>query len=217
MFRKIANDHLKFWNAETRRSFYVGLLLLTLSSVIQASTGRYAAKSVTNFVGDLFLDNVPVVHLDFLIVGGSVMFAFGSILLLFLKPRYLLFGIKAAALLMATRAVFLTFTHLGIYPEQISIDQKDFLYGIYKLFDFQGNFFFSGHTGFPFLMGLVFWKDRFWRAVFFSLSFMFGTSVLLAHIHYSIDVFAAPFMAYGIFKITQKIFPRDYALIVDGN
>jgi hypothetical protein len=36
--------------------------------------------------------------------------------------------------------------------------------------------------------------------------------VLLAHVHYSIDVFAAPFIVYGMYVITAKLFPRDYAL-----
>ena len=39
--------------------------------------------------------------------------------------------------------------------------------------------------------------------------------LLLAHVHYSIDVFAASLIVYGIFTITKKLFPADYAL-VDG-
>jgi hypothetical protein len=49
------------------------------------------------------------------------------------------------------------------------------------------------------------------------LSFVFAVAVLLAHIHYSIDVFAAPFMAYGIFKVSQYLFLRDYKLIESGH
>ena len=62
-------------------------------------------------------------------------------------------------------------------------------------------------------MALIFWKKPLERAVFLSLSFIFAVAVLLAHIHYSIDVLAAPFMAYGIFKMAQYFFARDYDLI----
>jgi hypothetical protein len=34
--------------------------------------------------------------------------------------------------------------------------------------------------------------------------------VLFAHVHYSIDVFASPFMTYGIFTIAKTLFPQDY-------
>ncbi len=62
-------------------------------------------------------------------------------------------------------------------------------------------------------MALIFWNDKFWRRIFLVLSFVFAASVLLSHVHYSIDVFAAPFITYGIFKIAAKFFPRDYSLL----
>jgi membrane-associated phospholipid phosphatase len=86
-------------------------------------------------------------------------------------------------------------------------------FGIYDLINFQANFFFSGHTGLPFLMALIFWADKFWRKFFLAVSALFAISVLLAHVHYSVDVFAAPFMTYGIFKIAERFFPYDRSLM----
>jgi membrane-associated phospholipid phosphatase len=60
---------------------------------------------------------------------------------------------------------------------------------------------------------LIFWDNRFLRWLFLGLSIFFGASVLLAHVHYSIDVFAAPFIVYGMFVITKNLFPHDYAMI----
>lgn len=62
-------------------------------------------------------------------------------------------------------------------------------------------------------MALIFWDNFRARFVLITLSFVFAVAVLLAHIHYSIDVLAAPFMAYGIFGIAKRLFPRDYKLI----
>ena len=45
------------------------------------------------------------------------------------------------------------------------------------------------------------------RYLFLFLTVFFGASVLLAHVHYSIDVFAAPFIVYGMYVITKKLFP----------
>ena len=46
-----------------------------------------------------------------------------------------------------------------------------------------------------------------------SLSVVFGIAVLFAHVHYTIDVLAAPYMAYGIFKMSQYFFAEDYKMI----
>ena len=37
--------------------------------------------------------------------------------------------------------------------------------------------------------------------------------VLLGHFHYSIDVFAAFFIAYGIADLAKKFFAKEYAFI----
>lgn len=211
--RQIIGEHRRFWNVETRRSLYGGFLLFLLGLWIQVGTGRYAARNVTNAVGDILLDNLPVVNLDFVIVEGALLFVILSGLLFIMKPRYFLFGLKAIALLLIVRALFISLTHLGTPPYYIPIDTGDFAYKFYKLFDFRGDLFFSGHTGFPFLMALLFWQEKFWRYIFLILTAVFGTSVLLAHIHYSIDVFAAPFIVYGVFRITEEFFKGDYKLL----
>ena len=133
--------------------------------------------------------------------------------LLITKPRYLVFGMKAIALFIISRAFFFSLTHVGPYPLGIPPGPDNLGWGFYKLITFQGNFFYSGHTGFPVLMALIFWDDDFWRPFFLVMGVLFGASVLLAHVHYSIDVFAAPFIVYGIYKICERYFHKDYAAI----
>lgn len=62
-------------------------------------------------------------------------------------------------------------------------------------------------------MFLIYYREPFWRHVFLATSILFGSFVLIGHMHYSIDVFAAPFMTYSIFSIAKYIFERDYHLI----
>lgn len=206
--------HKGFWNANRRHSLYFSLLFLALAFVIQISAGHYSARQVqdANFVGDIFLDNLPVLDFDYVIVQGAIIMYLIGIVLFAYSPRELLFGIKAVALFVIIRSFFIDLTHIGIYPE------SDFLvHGLgsraYNSFNFSGNFFFSGHTGLPFLLALIFWRQKFWRIFFFCISAFFGMSVLLAHVHYSIDVFAAPFITYSIFVMTAKLFPHDYAIL----
>ena len=208
-------EHRGFWSKENKKSLYLAVLLLALSLIIQVRAGHYSSRTATsaNFVGDLFLDNLPVVNLDFIIVQGAILFWIISIFLLAIRPRYLLFGLKAVALFIIFRAFFISLTHIGIYPRQAVLDTDDIGYGLFRLLTFQGNYFFSGHTGFPLLMALIFWDQKIWRRLFLLMTFLFAASALLAHVHYSIDVFAAPFITYGIFKIAAGMFHRDYVLM----
>jgi hypothetical protein len=98
-------------------------------------------------------------------------------------------------------------------PTQIILDKNSFGFGLYDiLFNSSNDFFFSGHTGLPFLMALVFWPEKFWRYFFIGTSIVLGASVLLTHFHYSIDVFAAPFIVYSLFVLTRKIFRKDFEI-----
>lgn len=211
---KLFAEHHGFWSERNKRSLYLGLALVLLSLFIQIRAGHYSARTAAgaNFVHDIFLDNLPVVNLDFMIVTAALVLWIFSVALLAVRPRALLFGLKAIALYTVFRAFFLSLTHVGIYPHQIDFDDS-FGYNFYKLITFQGNYFFSGHTGFPFLMMLIFWDEKLLRYFFLVATFVFGASVLLAHVHYSIDVFAAPFIVYGIYRITQIFFKEDYRIL----
>jgi hypothetical protein len=208
-------EHKGFWNPARKNSMYLGVLLLILSVIIQITLGHYSAHHATGAasVSDIFLDNLPVIDLGFLIVGGAIVLWVFAWTLLILRPKYIIFGTKAIALFIISRAFFFSLTHIGPYPTNISPGPGNRGYGLYHLITFQGNFFYSGHTAFPFLLALIFWDNNFLRRLFIAISVFFGASVLLAHVHYSIDVFAAPFIVYGMFVITSKLFPKDHELI----
>ncbi len=204
-----------FWPPARKRSMYVGIMLIVLALAVQVTLGQFSARHAisASSVHDVFLDNLPVVNLDFVIVLWAIATWVLAWCLMLVEPRRLIFGTKAVALYIICRAFFITLTHIGPYPTAMSPGPGNIGFGFYSLFTFQGNYFFSGHTAFPFLIALIFWDDRLWRRFFLFLTVFFGAAVLLAHVHYSIDVFAAPFIVYGMFVITARIFPEDYALM----
>lgn len=202
-----------FFIKERVRSLLVGVILLALAVVFQFYASAYSGRVLSNSVPDLLLSLLPVVNLNFLIVEGALSAIAGSIILLLFKPKYLIFTLKATAIFIATRAVFISLTHLGIYPGQVGPDPTGFFDQLYTGLGLEAGFFFSGHTGLPFLLALIFWDEQFWRFVYLVLAAAFGVAVLLAHVHYSIDVLAAPFITYAIFKMSQYFFEEDYKLI----
>lgn len=194
------------------RSLLVALVLLGLAVVFQFYAASYSQRVSSNFVNDILLDNLPVVNLNPIIVYGALTAIAGSIILLLTKPKYLIFTIKASAIFIATRAVFVASTHLGIYPGQIPPDTTGFFGHLAVGLGLQAGFFFSGHVGLTFLTALILWDEKFWRYIYIILTIIFGISVLLAHVHYTIDVLAAPYMTYAIYKMSQYFFAEDYQL-----
>ena len=210
--KKLIATYRDFFIKGHRRSLYVAFILLGLSLVFQYYAGVYSAHSATQYVGDLLLDNLPIVNLNFIIVEGALWAMLFTGILILVKPYYSIFTLKTLAVFLTLRAIFVAITHLGVYPNQI-VPGPGFFDRIHVALGMETGYFFSAHTGLPVLMALIFWHEKFWRHTYFILAVVFGISVLLAHVHYSIDVLAAPFMTYGIFKLSEYLFKEDYLLI----
>ena len=186
---------------------FVSVLFLAISLFVNFYAGVYATESASNPVTDIILNNIPIYHLDDVFIIGSWIFVIFIFVLCFTEPKRLPFTVKTIALFVLIRAIFITLTHLGPFPNTILANPS----GLISYFVFGGDLFFSGHTGLPFLLSLVFWEQIWLRFTFIALSIIFAIVVLLAHLHYSIDVLAAFFITYTIFKIALIFFKKDRA------
>lgn len=194
-----------------------GLALLLLSLGINNLANAYVNTNPAGVsVQDILLDHLPYIQLDDVYLEGFALLI-GCITLLGLhRPQKLPFLLKTIALFTTVRSFFMILTHLSL-----PLSQQEYqlnyapLDGFMHMFSSGNDLFFSGHTGLPFLMALLFWNNRYLRAVFLSASIVFGASVLLARVHYSIDVFAAFFITYSIFHLAMWLFKKDYALFTD--
>jgi membrane-associated phospholipid phosphatase len=189
-----------------------GVIFSAASVLINHIASVYATLSAGNPVGDILLDNIPVMNVDFIVNEGAIIFLVFVFLLLLNEPKRIPFTLKGVAIFYIVRSIFLVMTHIGPFPTQSYLDPTDLLYR----FNIGGDFFFSGHTGLPFLVALIFWDEKNIRIVALITSVVFGISVIVGHLHYSIDVFAAFFITYGIFHITRKAFISDYQMLVQG-
>ena len=96
-------------------------------------------------------------------------------------------------------------THLAPPAAQIYIDPTDYI----QQLSHGDDLFFSGHTGFPFLLAIIFWHKKYLRWLFLACTLIGGTAVILGHLHYSIDVFSVLFISFGVFHIAKYLFPQD--------
>lgn len=207
---RIFQKHKLLW---PKKSFvwqvFLGFAFLAVSLLATYYANLYTTIRASNAVTDIILDNLPVVNVDFVFNEGALIFLAILTAVLLYEPRKIPFALKSVALFILTRSIFMMLTHLAPPPAQSYIDSTDILHKLSSGDDL----FFSAHTGLPFLLAVIFWNDKILRYFFLAATAVGGISVLLGHLHYSIDVFSALFISFGVFHISKKIFPRDYSLL----
>ena len=203
----IKNKH--FWKRkEVTRSIFVSLLFFGVSIIINHYASLYTDKSAGNHVTDILLDNLPVFNVNFMVNEVVWVFIWFVIFLMAIKPQRIAYVLKSLALFIIIRSIFISLTHLGAIPDHSFLNKHDILTNIAS-----GNdMFFSGHTGMPYLLAMIFWDNKNLRYIFIFASFLFGATMILGHLHYSIDVFAALFIAHSISVVARDFFPKDYKL-----
>jgi hypothetical protein len=198
------------------RAFVTSLALSALAFIasVYANYGAtvYAGARASNSVTDIVLSNIPTFDVDGFFVYGAIALFIFIFMVCLTHPRHFPFTLFALASLILIRAGFISLTHLGPYPDHIPINVTSSI-GIFfsKLF-FGDDLFFSNHTAIPFMMALIFWHHAALRYIFLVWSVAFALTVLLGHIHYSIDVASAYFITYAIFHLVIWVFPREYEL-----
>jgi len=193
-------------------------LLLILSLVVNYFASLYAMERASNSVTDIILSNIPIFEVDYIFVWGPIVFWAVLAVFLFREPGRIPFVLKNVALFVIIRSFFISLTHIGPFPDHVTLDAygynwiQDYFHtnpALSFIFSSGSDLFFSAHTGIPFLLALIFWKDRHLRTFCLASSVFFGIIVLLGHLHYSIDVASAFFITYAISHIGIRIFKDD--------
>jgi membrane-associated phospholipid phosphatase len=181
------------------------LALTVLSNFLTIQAGLYvdevpSAQSAPDYILDTFGPyDLNLVFVWFLIF--TCFFFYGYAL--FVEPKKFPYYVIFAAFLGMVRAGFITLTHLKVPVDAIPVNYPSF----FDLLVFSNDLFFSGHTAFPFLGFLIFKNPRI-KGFMLVASIVLGTSALLMHQHYSIDVFAAFFITYGLYVLGEKFFKK---------
>ena len=189
------------------RSVCEGAVFLAASAIAIFAAVSYATVHASNSVTDFVLSRVGPYNVRFLFIYGTFAAFVVTAGLLAWRPNRLPFALKAMALFLLVRAVFVSLTHVAPSPIDPQLPAPFFNSIFYG-----SDLFFSGHTGLPLLAALALWHVPQWRIFYLALTAFFGTIVLLGHYHYSIDVLAALFITHGVFQMSCWLFSRDFAL-----
>jgi hypothetical protein len=119
------------------------------------------------------------------------------------NPKRLIIALQAYAAVIFTRIVAMRLLPFEAPGGMIPLaDPFVQFFGPAKLLT--KDLFFSGHTATLFLLFLAV-KNKFIKIYLLISAVLVAVSVLLQHVHYSIDVFAAPFFTYCCYRIISDI------------
>lgn len=131
-------------------------------------------------------------------------FVLSGIIITFRIPGLFVKLVQGYAILTLFRIISLYSITLeppaAIIPLQDIFLQSTFYSGRVNLKDL----FFSGHTAILFLFAFDF-KNRLLKRLFIFAGIVIGILLMLQHVHFSVDVFAAPAFAYFTILIREKI------------
>lgn len=162
----------------------------------------------TRPVGDLLLSLIPAADLHYLYVYGiTAALLFLLFYVVIYKPDLIPFALKFYAAVFIVRSVFICLTHLGP-PEGFFITAiaPDFNYWPLNHMMHSNDLFFSGHVAYPFMGALLLKNVKKLFYFFLAVSVLMAITVLVMRIHYSIDVFAAYFIVYGVHDAVKRVF-----------
>lgn len=182
----------------------MSLFFLLVALILNYLALNYIEEKTGVVVQDLILDNIPTIDLSPIFIYGFVFIITIFILYpLFFKVNEFHKALSQLSLLVMIRSIFMCFTHLAI-----PLGETQFIVPkLASFFTSENDLFFSAHTSIPFL-GFLLFKDKRVKYFFLTMSIIMAIVVLLMHIHYSIDVFSAFFIAYGSFKIGEWFFNK---------
>ncbi len=119
------------------------------------------------------------------------------------EPKRLWFTLQAYSLLLVFRAIA-----MSMLPLEAPLDTIVLVDPVVEYFGstvpLTKDLFFSGHTSTMFLLALVM-PDRRVKPLMYAATLLVGACVLYQKVHYTIDVVAAPFFAYGAFRMMELI------------
>jgi len=190
--------------AKHENDLVLALFLGTLALILNMLSGRYVERVGAAQPEDLILDHLPVIDLSFIYVWLMILVLAVYFIYPFLyHPNKIHYAIGLFSLFILIRAGFVVLTHLKIPVEAITdISWSPFFY---DFFSFNNYLFFSGHVGAPFL-GFLMFKSKKMKVFMLASSIILAATVLFMHVHYSIDVLAAYFITYTIYKMGDFMF-----------
>ena len=189
-----------------RTEFIVTILLLAIILFIFPNFLAYVEGRQGVTLADPVLELFNPIDLTWLTFGLIYISLIVAIFSFATKPEILLLALQSYSLLVIFRMMVMYSAPLDA-PERLILLNDPFVQFFGSGEVLTKDLFFSGHTATLFLLFLISDKKQL-KIIFLISTILVGIAVLLQHVHYTIDVLAAPFFAYSSYKIAKIINER---------
>lgn len=192
-----------FQNKKSRTEFIITLLVLVPLMLSFSQFILFIEQRKGVVLNDPLLNTFNPINLTWLtfsLIYLSLIMFFVSV---FKDPQKLMIGLQSYGLMVIFRTIAMYLTPLDA-PGTLLVLDDPFVQLFGKGDILTKDLFFSGHTGTLFLLFLLA-ENKTLKILFLISTIMVGSAVLLQHVHYSIDVFVAPFVAYCSYRIIKYL------------
>ena len=186
-----------------RTEFIVTILLLAVILFIFPNFLAFVEERQGVILADPILDIFNPIDLTWLTFGLIYISLIVALYSFAAKPEILLLALQSYSLLVIFRMMVMYSAPLDA-PERLILLNDPFVQFFGSGEVLTKDLFFSGHTATLFLLFLISDKKHL-KIIFLISTVLVGIAVLLQHVHYTIDVLAAPFFAYSSYKIAAVI------------
>jgi membrane-associated phospholipid phosphatase len=199
---------MSFWKSEFRKNSFkvelaVTIILLIITLHLLSRFLLFVEGREGVIMQDPILPLFTAVDLTWFAFALIYLSIFTAIIVFIPVPRQIMLTIQSYIIMVGIRITAMYLTPLDPPPGMIPLnDPVVEIFGTGQLLT--RDLFFSGHTATLFLFYLVSDK-KILRYFFLICSLLVGISVILQKVHYTIDVFVAPFFAYIAFRIACEI------------
>ena len=189
-----------------RTEFIITILLLAVILFIFPNFLAFVEGRQGVTLADPILELFNPIDLTWLTFGLIYISLIVAIFSFAAKPEILLLALQSYSLLVIFRMMVMYSAPLEA-PERLILLNDPFVQFFGSGEVLTKDLFFSGHTATLFLLFLISDKKHL-KIIFLISTVLVGIAVLLQHVHYTIDVLAAPFFAYSSYKIAKILNER---------
>jgi len=188
-----------FKDKKSIADFFVTVLFVLLIILVFPVFLNFIELRDTDLMFDPFLDLFLPIDLTWITFGLIYFSVITAIISLMNKPASLFLALQSYGFMLLFRMLVMYLTPLEA-PEKL-IPLHDPFVQMFGTGDIlTKDLFFSGHTATMFVLFLVV-KNKILKVIFLITTILVGLAVLVQHVHYTVDVVAAPVFAFVSYKI----------------
>ena len=186
-----------------RIKFFLSIIFLALALFAYRNFLDFAEARPGVSIPDPILKLYEPIDLTWLIFGLIYLCLVIGIIALIKNPERLLLAFQTYTAIIIVRIIAMYLMPFEA-PEKLIVLKDPFVEMFGSGESLTKDLFFSGHTATLFMLFLIVESKKI-KYIFLTSAIVVGVSIVLQHVHYVIDVIAAPFFTYACYALVSSL------------